>query len=177
MSGSRFILGPTAGTCFVLWLTVGPDLLFDRSDGQTLGHDSLGEILLKPPVGSSEQRSGVAGCDLAVRDRPLNAGRQLEETQGVGHHCPAAPNPRRNLLVRVPEVVDQLMERCGLFQGVEIRPVKILDEGMLETVLVRDRLNDHRYCLETRASSGSPTTLTCNELELALSKVSNEQRL
>ncbi len=61
ISASRFFPGPPTGNCFGLRLVMGPDLFFDRSDSQTLGHDPFGKILLKSPIGSSEQRSCVSG--------------------------------------------------------------------------------------------------------------------
>ena len=60
---------------------------------------------------------GVSGRNGAVGQGPLDAGRQLEEAEGVGDRRPALADPRRHLLVGVAELVDELLEGAGLLRA------------------------------------------------------------
>ena len=90
---------------------------------------------------SWKARSGVPSraracpaADLALGQQPLDAGRQLEQAQDVGDGGPALAHPGRHLLVGEAELLDELLVGGGLLQHVEVLPVEVLHQGLLEAV-------------------------------------------
>ena len=98
------------------------DDLLDRTHRQTLGDDPLREPLdARPPSLQPEQRTGVPGGQHAGRDPALHQRRQLQQAQRVRDLRARPLDPRRQLLVRAAEVVEQLLVGRGLLERVQLR--------------------------------------------------------
>ena len=67
-----------------------------------------------------------------LRQRPLGAGGQLQEAEGVGHGRPPLAHTRRDLLVREAELVDQLLVGRGFLERVEVDAVQVLDQRLFK---------------------------------------------
>ena len=82
---------------------------------------------------------------LAVGEQVLDAGRQAEQAQGVGHRRTALADALGHLVVGQPEVLDELGERGGLLERREVRPVEVLDERLLDGADVVGRPQHGRH--------------------------------
>jgi hypothetical protein len=72
---------------------------------------------------------------------------------------------RCQVLVRATEVVDERSIRRRLLQGVQRRPVDVLQHGMPEQLRVLGRADHRRERTQPGFPSGAPPTLAHDELE------------
>ena len=91
-----------------------------------------GPVAPGAPVRRPEQRSGVAGRQLAVGEQMLHRRGKAEQTHAVGDRRAALADPGRHLIVGELEVLDQLLVRSRLLERREILPVQVLDECLLD---------------------------------------------
>ena len=138
---------------------------------QPLGDRPAGQRLLEAPVGRAEQGPGVAGGEPAVGHQLLDRRRELEQAQGVGDRRPALADPRGDLLVGEPEVLDELLVGGRLLEGVEVLAVEVLDQGLLERRRCRrsSRTRAGIVC-EAGPLGRPPAALAGDELEAAVAR-------
>ena len=108
-----------------------------------------------------EQCAGVTGADDTGGDPLLHGGRQVQQPEGVADVRPGPADLLRQLLVGRAEVVQQLLVRRGLLQGVELLTVQVLHQRVPQHVVVMSRANDGREWSRgrlagTRASAARP---------------------
>ena len=84
------------------------DGVLHRAHRPPLVDGLAGQALLQRPVGRAEQRPGVTRRKLAVGEQVLDAGRQAEQAQRVGHRRAALADALGDLVVGQLEVLDQL---------------------------------------------------------------------
>ena len=140
------------------------DELLHRPHRQALLDDALDQLFLQRPVRGPEQGPGVTGRDGPFRQGPLCPCRELEQAQGVGHRGPTLAHPSRHLLVGQSELIDQLLIGGGFLEGIEVNPVQVLDQGLLETGDVIGHLDQDRDGLQTGPPGRPPTPLPRDEL-------------
>ena len=108
----------------------------------------------------------MAGGDLPLGQQALDPGRELEESEDVGDRRPALPHPGGHLLVGVAELLDELLVRRRLLEGVQVLPVEVLHQGLLEAVRIVRHLDEHRDLLEPGPPGRPPPPLAGDELVL-----------
>ncbi len=86
----------------------------------------------------------MARRDLAVTDEPLHRRWELEQAQRVRDGGPALADPVSDGVVGEVEVLDELLIGGGLVERVEVLPVEVLDEGLLEARRVVGDLDERR---------------------------------
>ncbi len=113
----------------------------------------------------------------ALSDESLDGRRQLKEAQGVRDRDSAPADAVRELVVREPEVLDQLLVGTCLFERAQVLAVEVLDERLLdgaELVGVADEGGDGR---EPGSLGRPPAALPRDQLVGAVAAGSNEHRL
>jgi hypothetical protein len=158
-------------------LVPGLDGLLDRSDGELLGHGSAGERLLEGAVGSAEKGAGVPGRELAFADELLYGRGELEQPQRVGDGRSAAPDPGGESLVGEPEVLDELLVGGGFLERVEVFPVEVLDQGLLEAGQLGAVSDDGRDGRQSSPAGGAPAALAGDELVAVVGELADQDRL
>ncbi len=129
------------------------------------------------PVGRAEQRPGVAGAELALGHQLLHRRRELEEPQGVGDRRAALADPGRHLLLGQAEVLDQLLVGGRLLERVEVLPMQVLDQRLLQGVGVGRGAHEGRDGRQAGPLGRPPPALTGDQLELAADAGSDQHRL
>ena len=100
----------------------------------------------------------------AIGDRGLDAGREVEQSERVGHRRSGSTDARRDLVLAEPEVVDQLAIGVGGLERVEVVALEVLDERQLELVAIGELADDRRDPLEAGRLGGAKTALAGDEL-------------
>ena len=108
----------------------------------------------------------MASREFSVHQVPLHRHRQRQETERVGDRRPAAAHAASQLVMGDTEVIDELAVRSCLFQGVEICPVDVLDQGVSKAGFIISGSHDDRNRVQAGAARRSPAALARNDLEL-----------
>ena len=106
----------------------------------------------------------MTGRDRPFRQRLLRASRELEKAEGVGNGRPALAHARGHLLVGETELVDELLIGRSLFERVEVDPVQVLHESLLEAGHVVGPLDEDGDGLEPRPAGRPPAPLPRDQL-------------
>ena len=133
--------GPRDGRRVVA--THGDDLL-DAAHRESFGDDPLGEPLHGRTVVQAEQGPGVPGGEDAGRETPGDERGEPEQPQRVGDLWPRPADAGGQLLVRAPEVVEQLLVGGSLLERVQLAAVQVLQERVPQQVVVVGLLDDRR---------------------------------
>ena len=118
----------------------------------------------------------MAFAEPAVRDRLLDAGRKLEQAEGVRDRRSGPPDARRDLVLAEAELVDQLAVRFRGLERIEILALEVLDEGELELVAVGELADDRGDAFETGRLRSPEPALPGDEL-VAVDRLGDEDRL
>ncbi len=118
----------------------------------------------------------MAFGDLAARDGGLHRRIEVEETQGVRHGRPRSPDPGRDGLVAVAELVDELSVRQRGLDRVEILSLEVLDERELELLVVGE-LSDDRGDPVQAGRDGRPESALTGDQLIAVEHLRHEDRL
>ena len=92
----------------------------------------------------AQQGAGVPGAKDTRRHPPLHGHRKLEQPDGVRDDRPAAAEPVGQLVVRDPELGEQLLVRGRLLERVELDAVDVLEQGVTQHVVVAGPPDDRR---------------------------------
>ena len=122
---------------------------------QPAGGDQVGQADLGGAV-EGQQRPGVAHVDVARHQQLLHRCGQLQQTQQVGGSRAGAPDGLGGLLVGHAELVDEALDAAGLFEGVEVFPLDVLDEGHRQRRLVGDVPHQAGHLGEAGDLGGTP---------------------
>jgi hypothetical protein len=101
----------------------------------------------------------------------------LEEAKGIRDDRSALADAPRHLVVGKTEVLDELLIGAGLVQRVQILPLQVLDEGLLQTRDVVDDPEHGRDGGEAGSPSSTIAAFSGDDLVLARSGLSHEDRL
>jgi hypothetical protein len=115
------------------------------------------------PVSSSPSSARVPHAQPPLLDQRAHAGRQAQEAHRVGHRRAILADPRRHLLLRQPELVDQPVIGRRLLDRVEVGALQILDQRALERLAGVDVLHHHRDLHHPGALRRPPPPLAGDE--------------
>ena len=104
------------------------DLGFGGADGEALLDDEPGDLDAMSRVLDAEQGLGVAGGKLALADVALDLLVEGEETDAVGDRRTRLAQTVGHGLLRELEIVHELGDAHGFFDGVEVGALEVLDE-------------------------------------------------
>ena len=89
--------------------------------------------------------------------------RQFQQTQQVRHASARTANRLSGLFVRHVELEDEPLQRAGLFQGVQVFALNVLDERHRHRSAVRHLANENRHLREARQLRSAPAAFTRND--------------
>ncbi len=119
----------------------------------------------------------LAATQAALAQQVLHLGGQLQQAQRIGHGGATLADALPDGLMRQAEALAQAAVRLGLFDGVEIGALQILDQGELQHLLVAVDLAHHdRHLGQAGALRRAPATLAGDDHE-ALAVRRHDQRL
>ena len=102
---------------------------------------------------------------------------QVQQPQGVGHGGTGLAYTFGRFLLGHVVLLHQHLVPLGLFDGVQILTLQVLDHGQLHGLAVVG-LNDHsRHLSQPRHTGGAPPALTGNDLVIAGLELPHRQRL
>jgi hypothetical protein len=106
----------------------------------------------------------MAGRQRSRRDPSLHTAREAKKAHRVRDHRPAPPQPRRQLLLRDPEVEQQLLIGGSLLEGVQVFTVHVLEQRITEHLIVLGGTDDGRDPLQTSRSRRTNSPLPHDDL-------------
>jgi hypothetical protein len=112
----------------------------------------------------------------AVSHRGLDTRGEVEQAEGVGHRRACSADACRESVLREPELIDQLAVGVGRFDRVEVLALKVLDEGELELVAVRELADQGGDAVEAGGLGGSKAAFPSHEL-VAVDRLRHQDRL
>ncbi len=118
----------------------------------------------------------MTGGEKTVCYEALYLLREIQETKCVRDSRARLRENLGEFLLGQVLLFNQLLVATCLFNGGEVRPLKILNEGKLKNVLIRNLSDDDRYLSEPRKLRCLITTLSCNNL-VVVANLTNKQRL
>jgi hypothetical protein len=116
----------------------------------------------------------VSHGETVLGDELLDVGRELEETERVGNGAALLSGAAGDLVVTKVKVVGEPFEGMRDFDGVEILPLDVLDEGDLEEAIIGDVLNEDRDVGDTGEAGGTPAPFAGHELVPAVARSDHE---
>ena len=102
---------------------------------------------------------------------------QVKQPECVGNMRARAADLLGKLFVRGPEIIEELLISGGLFQGVKLLPVQVLDQCVAQEVGVGGFADDRGDQLEVGALAGPPPALAHNQLVAAGHHLAHHDRL
>jgi hypothetical protein len=78
----------------------------------------------------------MSGGEHSSRYPPLHCDRELEQPDGVGDNRAATSDPRRQLVVRHPEVLQQLLVGGSFLERIELHPVDVFQQRVAQHCIV-----------------------------------------
>ena len=102
--------------------------------------------------------------DVALAQGVLDRRVEVEEAEGVGDRGPGAADSGRDLVLGQPELVGQLAVGVGLFHGVEVRALDVLDDGDGKLVALGELADDGRDVVQPGHLRGANAPLAGDEL-------------
>ena len=118
----------------------------------------------------------MTGADQLLTHQPLDCRRKLEQTQEVGDGGSTPTDPLRHLLLGVGEVLDQLLVGRRLFERVQILPMEVLHQRLLEGGDVIGGSHHHRDRSKAGSLGRPQTTLPGDQL-VAVVELAHQDRL
>ena len=106
----------------------------------------------------------MTGGQLAIDDQTLDGGWQLKEPQRVGDGGSAPTDPRGELVMGQSEILDQLLVGACLLEGIEILPVQVFDQGLLDAPDVGRGPDQGGNGRQAGTTGGPPPPLPGNQL-------------
>ncbi len=103
--------------------------------------------------------------DHAGRNTALHQGWQTQKTKGIGDLRAGSTDTLGEFLLGAPEVLKQLTIRRSFFQGIQLRPVKILKQRIAKKISVFDIPDDRRDRRQPRVLCRSQASFTHDELK------------
>src|SRR5688572_6779608 len=102
----------------------------------------------------------MAGAELSVLNEIDYVLRKLQKPRQVRYRRAIFPHPFRNVLVAQRELVTETLIGAGLLNRVQILPLDVLDNRLLEHVTIGELANNDWDAFEPSPLRGSPAPLS-----------------
>ena len=89
---------------------------------------------------------------------------QLQQAKGVGHLRPRSADAGGQFILGAAEVLQQLLIGGSLLQGVEVRPVQVLQQGIAQQGIILGLPDDRRDHRQARQPARPPPALSSDQL-------------
>ena len=119
----------------------------------------------------------MAGSQCAVFDMAADTFRQRQQADGVGDMAAALADRISELLLRIAELIHQLLIGARFFQRIEVGALDILDQRDLQRLAVGKIADQHRHLVHAGALSRAPAPFAGDDFELAIAALAHHQRL
>ncbi len=119
----------------------------------------------------------MSGRQLPVGEQTLHGRWESQEPQTVGDGRATLAHPRRHLIVREAEVIDQLLICRRFLEGSEILTMQVLDQRLLDRAHIVGHTNHRGNGGQPRSLRGSPPALSGNQLVGVVVEWPDEDRL
>jgi len=110
-------------------------------------------------------------------DPALYRSRQLEQPYGVRNVRPRSAHLLGQFVVRSIKVIEQLLVRGGLFQRVQLLPVKVFHERFTEQIIIPGVTHDGGNMLQPGLLARPPPPFAHDQLEMAGHHRAHDHRL
>ena len=110
------------------------------------------------------QQPGMSRRQKALIQLHFYALRQVQQAQGIGHHRPGFPQPRRYLLLGHTAVLHQAAVALGLLQRGQVLPLQVLYQRQLPHLGVIRLYHDRRDLAQSGHPAGPPAPLPRDDL-------------
>lgn len=127
-------------------------------------------------IGDREKRAAMAGREAALFDQVLDHGFQLQEAQRVGDGSAILSGALGDMLLSEIELIGEALECAGLFHGIQIFALEILDERHLEREFLGDLANDNGDPRQRRPLRSAPAAFAGDQL-VAKADPADDERL
>ena len=118
-------------------------------------------------IAQGQQAAGMTGAEAAVMEIVLRGGRKLEQAQGIGDGRAALAQAGGQGLLRQLEGLAQLLQGLGLFHGIEVFALQVLDKGGGHDFGIAHLAHMHGHPPEARLTGGPPAAFTGHDLVVA----------
>ena len=142
---SRVERSAVGGAVGLAELVAVPDRVLDGPNGELLGRPLAGRAPPGRPGPGVPSRARA--CPAVSWPSPTSfctAGGSWNSRSVLVIATLLLPDPAGQLLVRQPEVLDELLVGAGLLEGVEVLAVEVLDQRLLDAVHIRRLADDRR---------------------------------
>ena len=119
----------------------------------------------------------MAGGKLAGLHQLRQRRGELQQPQGVCHRRAGAAHLACGLLLGQTVLADQAVKAPGLFHGVEILALEVLDQGQLHHLAIVGLENSHRDLLQPCKARCAPSALAGDDLVVAAFGLADGKRL
>lgn len=93
----------------------------------------------------------------------LNFGIEFHEAHGIGNGGPALANSLGDIFLSQAEFFGEAAVGGGFLDGIQVRPLEVLDEGQLQDFLIGGFANNNRGLGQADFKGGAHTALTSDE--------------
>src|SRR6266849_2502565 len=124
----------------------------------------------------TENHLGVADGQAAVAQVILPCGRELQQTQRIGHDRAAFANFAGDFLLAQLELFNEFRVTAGFFQRIEVFALEIFDQCQFQHRAVIGLAHEHRDFLEAQELRRAPPALAGDQFKLVI-PLADHQRL
>jgi shikimate kinase len=153
------------------------DDLLHRADRQPFGDYPLSEPFLRLGIGKRQQGAGVSGADHPGGDTFLYGGGKVQQPERIADVGAGAANLLGQLFMRSAEIVEQLLVRRRLFEGIQLLAMQVLQQRVPQHVVVVRLPDDGRDVLQARPLRSAPAALTHDEFVASAAEATHHDRL
>ncbi len=140
------------------------DEALEVADGKVLGDGHFGEPLLLGHIGDGDEELGMAHGEAAVVDHISDWLGEVEQAQVMGDGAAVFAHAKGEFVLGEAELFHEGAVALGAFDGVEIFPLDVFDEGHLGLGVAIDIADDGGDVGVTGKLGGEPAAFAGDEL-------------
>ena len=123
--------------------------IFCRPDGKTLSDNLLGKSNSSILIGNCKNRTRMTSSQLALKNHLLNNLGEIKESKRVSYCRARLAHCLRQCLLGHTASIDELAIALSLFDGIQIRTLKVFDKSKSQHFFIINIFNDDRQFLKT----------------------------
>ena len=150
--------------------------IFCRSYGKALCNNLLSKSNSSILIGNCKNRTCMTCSKFTLKNHLLNNFGEIEKAQRVCNCRARLANSLRQCLLGHTAGINELAIALSLFDGIQIRTLKVFDKSKSQHLFIINIFNDDRQLLKTSKLRRLITTLTSDDL-IAVSMLANQKRL